>query len=133
MRSILPVILSAAAVITMSSPVIASETRVVAANRPSTIAFYFTFSGETCYSGAKPKFNVTSGPTHGSVTSAWRGVRVGKEAGRCAGKSVHGTQVIYNPAPGYHGTDKVSFVFSEGEGNDYFVRPKEFTVNITVK
>lgn len=129
----LSVILSAAAVITMSSPVLASETRVVAANRPSTIAFYFTYSGDTCYSGAKPKFTVTGGPAHGSVTSAWTATRVGSAAGRCAGKSVHGTQVVYKPAPGYHGTDKVSFVFSEGEGNDYFVRPKEFTVNITVK
>jgi hypothetical protein len=133
MRPILPVVLSAAAVITVSSAVLASETRVVTANRPSTIGFYFTYSSETCYSGAKPKFTVTSGPAHGSVTSAWRGVRVGTDAGRCAGKSVHGTQVIYKPAPGYRGTDRVSFIFSESEGNDYFVRPKEYTINITVR
>lgn len=133
MRSLLVFLLSAAAVVGTLSPVLASETRVVAANRASGIGFFYTASHADCSSGAKPTFHITSRPEHGSLTSQWKGFFMGKEAGRCTGKPAHGTLVIYRPNAGYHGSDKVSFILSEGEGNDYFVRPKEYTIDITVK
>lgn len=132
MRSFLTILLSATAAAAAVSPVLASETRIVAANRATGIVFHYTMDGN-CYSGAKPTFRVTGGPAHGSVTSVWKAFRMGKESGHCEGTPVHGTVVIYRPNPGYHGADKVSFVFSEGEGNDYYVSGKEYIINITVK
>jgi len=129
LKSLLAVLLAISSVV----PAFAAETRVVPANQASAIFFYYTVSGDTCYSGAKPKAHITTQPAHGTVTTAWKGFRMGKEAGKCAGKSMHGTLVVYRPAAGYHGPDKVSVVFSEQQGNDYFVRPREFTANITVK
>lgn len=121
-----------AAVAATALPVLAAETRVVPANQATEIIFHYTVSPD-CHSGAKPTFYVTSGPSHGAVTSVWKGFRMGSEGGNCAGKPAHGTVVTYRPNPGYHGPDKVSFLFSEGMGNDYIVAPKEYTVNITVK
>jgi hypothetical protein len=133
MRLLLKSSLVASLAIASAVPALAAETRVVPANQASAIFFYYTVSSDTCYSGAKPRVHFTRDPDHGSVTSAWKGFRMPKQTGKCAGKPMHGTLVVYRPAPGYHGPDKVSVVFSEAEGNDYFVRPREYTVNITVK
>lgn len=133
MRSFLTVFFSAAMVMTAVSPVLASETRVLPANRASGLGFFYTGSQDDCSSGAKPKFHLTGKPAHGSVTSAWKGFRIGKEGGVCTGKPAHGTLVVYRPNPGYHGSDRVSFVLSEGEGNDYIVSPKEYVIDIEVK
>ena len=111
----------------------AAETRTVPANRASPIFFYYTAAEDTCYAGGKPKVHITHEPEHGSVTTAWKPFRMGKEAGKCAGKAMHGTLVVYKPTPGYHGPDKVSIVFSGGMGAGYFLREKEWTVKITVK
>ncbi len=133
MRLLLKSLLTAFLAIASVLPAFAGETRVVPANRASAIFFYYTSSNDTCYSGAKPKVHFTTEPEHGSVTSMWRAVTRTKEDGKCAGKPVHGTLIIYKPNPGYHGPDKVSVTFSEAEGNDYFVRPRGYTVNIVVK
>jgi hypothetical protein len=133
MRLLLKSLLAASLAFASTLPAIAAETRVVPAGQASVIFFYYTASSDTCYSGAKQKVHFTGGPDHGSVTSAWRAFRFPKEVGKCAGKPGHGTVVFYKPAPRYHGPDKVSVVFSESEGNDYFVRPREYTVNIVVK
>jgi len=111
----------------------AAETRVVPANRASAIFFYYTSSSENCYSGGKPKVHVTREPAHGSVTTVWKALRMGKEAGKCAGTPIHGMLVIYKPAPGYHGADKVGMIFTGGISGGYFLREKEFIVDIDVK
>lgn len=129
LKSSLAIALSFASVL----PALASETRIVPAGRPSAILLRYTVSSDTCYSGAKPAVHVTRKPEHGTVTSSWKASRMDKDSGKCAGKIAHGTLVVYQPAPGYHGPDKVSIVFSEGEGNDYFVSPREWIVNITVQ
>ena len=132
MRSFLTVFLSVTALAGTISGVSAAETRVVPANRATAIVFHYTLSPD-CYAGGKPTFHITSGPAHGNVTSAWKGFRMGKGSGTCAGKPVHGSVVTYKPNPGYHGPDRVSFVFTESEGNDYYVDPREYTIDITVK
>ena len=111
----------------------AAETRTVPANRASAIFYYYTSTEDTCYSGGKPKVHITRKPEHGSITTMWKPFRMGKEAGKCAGKPMHGTLVIYKPDAGYHGPDKVAIVFSGGESGGYFLRPKEWKINITVK
>lgn len=131
MRLLLKSFFAATLAAASALPASASETRVVPAGRPSAIFVYYTASSDTCYSGAKPKVHF-SGPAHGSVSTLWRGFTFPKSVGKCAGKPMHGTVIIYKPAPGYHGPDKVSVTFSESEGNDYFVRPRGYTVNIVV-
>jgi hypothetical protein len=133
MRLLLKSLLAAFLAIASVLPAFSAETRVVPANRASAILFYFTFSNDTCYSGAKPKVHFTTEPEHGSVTSTWKAVTRNKDAGKCAGKPAHGTLIVYRPNPDYHGPDKVSVVFSESEGNDYFVSPREYIVKIVVK
>jgi len=133
MRVLLKSLLAIFLAIASFLPAFAAETRVVPANRPSAILLYYTATDDTCYGGGKPDVHVTSGPAHGTITTAWKAFKMGKESGDCAGKSTHGTLVVYRPTPGYHGPDKVSVVFSGGESAGYFLRPKEFKVNITVK
>jgi hypothetical protein len=113
--------------------VFAAETRTVPANRTSAIFFYYTSTNDTCYSGGKPKVHITRKPEHGSITTMWKPFRMGKEAGKCAGKPMRGTLVIYKPAPGYRGPDKVSIIFSGGISTGYFIQDKEWKINITVK
>lgn len=111
----------------------AAETRTAPANRASAIFFYYTVTNDTCYAGGKPKVHVTRKPEHGSITTMWKPFRMGKEAGKCAGKAMHGTLVVYKPTPGYHGPDKVSIIFSGGISSGYILRDKEWKINITVK
>jgi hypothetical protein len=131
MRLLLKSSLAAFLAIASLLPAFAGETRVVPANRASAIAFYYTYSNDTCYSGAKPKVHFTTKPEHGSVTSMWKAET--RDKGKCKGKPVRGTLIVYRPNPGYHGTDKVSVVFSEATGNDYFVSPREYRFDIVVK
>jgi hypothetical protein len=133
MRLFLKSLLAAFLAIGTILPAVAGETRVVPANRASAIFFYYTSSSDTCYSGAKPKVHFTTKPEHGSVTSMWKAVPRTKEDRKCAGMPVRGTLIVYRPNPGYHGPDKISVVFSEAAGNNYFVRPRGYTVDIMVK
>jgi hypothetical protein len=125
--------LAAIAALVFVSAAVAAETRVVPANRASGIFFYYTSAADNCYSGGKPKVHITREPAHGSIATAWKPFRMGKEAGKCAGTPMHGMLVIYKPVPGYHGPDKVSIIFSGGMSAGYFLREKEFIVDILVK
>ncbi len=131
MRLLLKSLLAMLIAVFSTLPALASETRVVPANRPSAILFYYAMTEDSCYAGAKPKVHFTGGPTHGTVTTAWQAFRVPK--GKCAGKPARGTLIIYRPTPGYHGTDKVSVIFSGDAPSGYFARAKEWILNITVK
>jgi hypothetical protein len=133
MRLLLKSLLAMLLAIAYAVPAFAAETRVVPANRASAILFYYTAMEDTCYSGAKPKVHITRKPEHGTITTAWKAYKMGKESGKCAGKPMRGTLVVYHPAPGFRGTDKVSIIFGGGDMSGYFIRPKEWSVNITVK
>jgi hypothetical protein len=131
MRLLLKSLLASLLTIASVLPASAAEKRVLPANKASAIMFYYTMSSDTCYAGAKPRVHITHEPEHGTVTTAWKSVRL--DSGKCKGKPIRGTLVVYRPNAGYHGADRVSAVFSEQEGNDYFVRPREYTTDITVK
>ncbi|MCK7610908.1 hypothetical protein [Roseibium sediminicola] len=55
---------------------------------------------------------MTVPPKHGKVSFKQVSGQLGEKAGRCAGKTVKGTLVIYRPDKGYKGDDvfKVGFV-----------------------
>ena len=133
MRPFVKAFVTALAAIGYCTSAFAAETRVVPANRPSPIFFYYTAAEDTCYSGGKPKVHITRKPEHGSITSSWKPFRMGKESGKCAGKPMHGMLIVYKPDPGYHGTDKVSIIFSGAVMSGYLLRDKEWKVDITVK
>jgi hypothetical protein len=133
MRLFLKILFTAIVAIACSGTAFASETRVVPANRASAILFYYTAANDTCYAGGKPDVHITHKPEHGGVSTAWKAFKMGKESGHCAGKPMHGTLVIYRPAAGFHGTDKVAVRFTGGMSGGYFLREKEFIVNIVVK
>jgi len=65
-----------------------------------------------CLTGAPPNMKVKQAPKHGKVSFKQVSGKLGEKAGRCAGKTVKGTLVIYQPAKGYKGNDvfKVGFV-----------------------
>lgn len=67
-----------------------------------------------CLTGAPPKMKVRVAPKHGKVTFKQVSGKLGEKAGRCAGKTVKGTLVIYKPDRGYKGDDvfKVGFVMN---------------------
>jgi hypothetical protein len=131
MRLVFKSILTAIFAIAFSVSAFAAETRVVPANRASAIFFYYTADRDTCYYGAKPTFKVGSKPARGTVTASWQTYKMGKESWNCNGKPMKGMLVIYKPAPGFHGTDRVTFAFATQYGQ--FLMNKAYTVKITVK
>lgn len=134
MSSFLKTILFAFAAIAVATPVVAAETRVVPANRASAIFFFYSYATDTCYTGGKQTMHVTHEPSHGSVTAFWKAFKVGKDGPKnCTGMPVHGMLVIYKPKPGYHGSDKVSFMFTDPQMSGYIYNAQGYTVNITVK
>ncbi len=68
-----------------------------------------------CLTGAPPKMKVRVAPKHGKVS--FKQVSGKLQEGRCAGKTVKGTLVIYKPNKGYKGED----VFKVGFTMDMYV------------
>ena len=134
MRLILKSLLAVLLAIASFLPAFAAETRTVAANRSSPIFFYYTYMGDTCGYGSKPKFTALSGPEHGTVTARWQAYKMGTGARNCKGKPMKGMLVIYTPDKGYHGPDVVRFSLtgSGGPGAGYSLS-NNFKVNINVK
>lgn len=88
-----------------------AETRDVAPNRASPIGFYYTYSKDNCYSGAKPRFKVLREGEHGTVTAKWQAITI-QDPGKCHGRRMFGMLIIYSPAKGFHGPDKVKVAMS---------------------
>lgn len=66
--------------------------------------------GPDCSAGMIPKFKVKQEPKHGKVSFKVISAKLGEDAGRCAGKTVKGMLVIYQPNKGFRGED----VFAAG-------------------
>lgn len=105
-------------VLLFSSSIASAETirREVPANKTSTVGAHATY-GPSCTGGAIPKFRVTKAPEHGQVTFKVVSFKLSDKTGRCAGRNVKGTAVIYKPNRGYRGKD----VFKVGFKMDMYV------------
>ncbi|MCV0427313.1 MAG: hypothetical protein K5905_17770 [Roseibium sp.] len=88
----------------------------VPANKASVVGSQATIL-PGCLSGAAPDMKVTMAPKHGTVSFKRTSGTLNEEAGRCAGKTVKGTLVIYKPNRGYRGED----VFKIGFTMDMYV------------
>lgn len=82
----------------------------VPANRTSTVGTHATY-GPSCTSGALPKFKITQPPKNGTVSFKQVSGTLGAKAGRCAGKRIKGTAVVYKPKKGFRGEDKFKVGF----------------------
>jgi len=90
--------------------------RTVPANKTSAVGAHATY-GPACTGGAIPKFRIVKAPKHGTVTFKQVSFKLSEKAGRCAGKNVKGTAIIYKPKGGFRGED----VFNVGFTMDMYV------------
>ncbi|MEL7525522.1 MAG: hypothetical protein AAFN16_07125 [Pseudomonadota bacterium] len=83
----------------------------VPANKTSVVGAHATY-GPLCEGGTIPKMKVTQAPKNGSVSFRQVSSKLSEKAGRCAGKTVKGTLVVYKPNRGFRGEDvfRVRFV-----------------------
>lgn len=82
----------------------------VPANKTSAVGAHATY-GPECESGTIPKMKVTQAPKNGKVSFQQINTKLSEKAGRCAGRPVKGTIVVYKPNRGFRGEDvfKVRF------------------------
>ena len=82
----------------------------VPANKTSAVGAHATY-GPECESGTVPKMKVTQAPKNGKVSFQQINTKLSEKAGRCAGRPVKGTIVVYKPNRGFRGEDvfKVRF------------------------
>ena len=90
--------------------------RTIPPNKSSTVGAHATY-GPACRAGAIPQFRITKAPEHGTVSFKQVSFKLSEKAGRCAGRNVKGTAVIYKPNRGYRGDD----VFKVGFTMDMYV------------
>lgn len=78
--------------------------QTIPANKSSAVGLHGTYSPE-CESGVTPQIKVTKEPENGSVSFQQINTKLGEKAGRCAGRPVKGTVVVYKPNRGFRGKD----------------------------
>ncbi len=85
----------------------------VPANKTSVVGAHATY-GPLCEGGTIPKMKVTQEPKNGTVSFEQVTRKLSEKAGRCAGKTVKGTLVVYKPNRGFRGEDifRVRFVMN---------------------
>lgn len=83
----------------------------VPANRASAVGSHATY-GPDCGGGVIPKMKVTRQPKNGSVSFQQITRTLSEKAGRCAGRPVKGTVVIYTPNRGFRGEDVFNVRFT---------------------
>ncbi|WP_305984302.1 hypothetical protein [Roseibium sp. MMSF_3544] len=83
----------------------------IPANKASSVGAHAIY-GPDCTGGAVPRMKVTQAPKNGTVSFRQVSAKLTEKAGRCAGKSVNGTVVVYKPNRGFRGEDifKVRFI-----------------------
>ena len=73
------------------------------------------YNTRTCQPARRvPQIGFKEKPKHGKVTSEISREKLGKKAGRCAGRPARIKQVIYTSKKGFRGRD--SFIFRIGAG-----------------
>lgn len=83
----------------------------VPANRASAVGSHAVY-GPYCGAGIIPKMKVTRAPKNGSVSFKQVSGKLGENAGRCAGKTVKGTVIVYKPNRGFRGEDVFNVRFT---------------------
>lgn len=111
-----------------------TDTVTVGANRTTPVAGFSIYIEENCYSGGKVDYKVSGKPKHGKVTVQYQRRKLGKSAGRCAGKPAGSMVILFTPDRGYRGKDKftVSFYFDKFEGGGAR-RARNISYDVTVK
>jgi len=87
--------------------------RTVPANKASAVAYHSIYNPD-CTAGKIPDFKIKEAPKHGKVSFRVVSVKLDERTGRCAGKDVKASLVVYQPNKGFRGEDvfKVGFVMN---------------------
>ena len=98
----------------MSTPALAETiTREVKANHATPVAGLGTYNTQDCSFGPIPQPRVTQAPKHGKVT--FKRVLSSLSKGRCKGKQIKSTLVIYTPNRGFRGEDSFKTKYSRAK------------------
>lgn len=93
------------------SPIMAETVKkTVPANRSTVLTGITLFNSMNCDHGPIPKVTLKTSPKHGKVTFKRKVIKI--SSGRCKGKTMSGTLVIYTPKRGYRGQDSFKSQFS---------------------
>jgi len=87
--------------------------RTVSVNKASPVASHSIYNPD-CTAGNIPDFKIREAPKHGKVSFQVISVKLDERTGRCAGKDVKASLVVYQPNRGFRGEDnfKVGFVMN---------------------
>ncbi|MHA7774052.1 hypothetical protein [Roseibium sp. M-1] len=98
----------------VSTTAMAETVRATVPPNKATVVGSGAIYGPDCSAGMIPEFKVKQEPKHGKVSFKLITRKLGEGAGRCAGKTVKGMLVIYQPDKGYKGEDvfKAGFVMN---------------------
>ena len=113
-----------------------SLSTTVSANRTSPIGGFSIYDKANCRHGGKVDYRVKKKPEHGKVSVQFHKTKLGKGAGKCAGRQASGMVVLYTPNRGYRGKDKVTvtFIYDKYVGGHASHRnAKTYQYKVTVK
>ncbi|SNZ08548.1 hypothetical protein [Cohaesibacter gelatinilyticus] len=97
-------------VLSVSSTLAGTVNKTVPANQSTVLTGISLFNSMNCNHGPIPKVKLKSPPKHGKVTFKKKVIKI--SSGRCKGKTMTGTLVIYTPKRGYRGQDAFKSEFS---------------------
>ncbi|SHL55782.1 hypothetical protein [Roseibium suaedae] len=78
----------------------------------STVVGSHAVYGPGCVSGPIPDMKVKKQPEHGRVEFRTKILQLSEKAGKCAGKKIKGTLIIYTPKKGFKGPDKFTVQYA---------------------
>ena len=102
-------------------------------DQPAQIFSVMTFGKNDCASYPVAELKITVHPTHGRAAFVRKRVKLGDEAGVCKGTAFDAPWLVYDPEPGYVGTDTVSIswkwtLYDNGTAMKYATRDFAITV-----
>lgn len=94
-----------------SSPALADRfSRKVPANKSTVVNVVGTYNERSCKYGVLPKVKIVQHAKHGKVVTKTSSFPINK--GKCKGKKIRATSIIYTPNRGYRGKDSFKTRFS---------------------
>jgi len=93
-----------------------------------------TYGKNDCASYPIKDLKITVPPAHGSATFVTKKVTLGEDTGVCSGTAFDAPWLVYDPTPGYVGTDSISIswkftLYDNGIFMKYATR--DFTINVS--
>lgn len=112
-----------------------SQSVSVRANRTSPIGGFSIFVKANCHHGGRINYRIKRRPENGKAEVKYHKTKLGKNAGKCAGREAGGMVVLYTPQSGFRGKDTltVTFIYPKyvgGHGGHGNAKTYKYTVNV---